>query len=143
MGEIQRVTVRHVANLKRMRESAAASMPTSREKTEVANLHTGKMLRSGKVKKRLLNHAANEELISVAKFAWKHPERLAFVRHSPLGEGKNLSDPADRRNVEKKQSRGVVRYNVYKYSYNRNLYEFKLEEHRAGFEQYYFLRRIH
>lgn len=106
------------------------------------NLHTSKLLRKKKPLERILNHAASEEEIDALKFIWNNPNKLKYVRISPLGEGKDLTSPKDIKNIKKKKERGVVAYHLYEFKYNGKIYHLKLEEHRLGFEQMYSLTKM-
>ena len=43
----------------------------------------------------------------------KHISKQHPIRFSPLGEGKDLSDPKDIANLQKKRDRGVTGYHIY------------------------------
>lgn len=77
------------------------------------------------------------EELEAAKHIWNNPGELHFVRHSPLGEGKDITKEKDAKNLAKKQDRNIVRYNEYEFTYNGKTWKLKLEEHKNGFEQFY------
>lgn len=113
----------------------------SDETEHVSALKTKLILREKKPLKRLLAHCMKHTQIDAALDMWAHPERLKFVGESPLGEGKDLDSPKARKNLEKKRKRGVVGYNEYEYEYDGELWIVKLEVHRNGFEQPYYIAK--
>lgn len=119
----------------RLRESG--EMPTEDELSTFDNIQTNKLLRSDKVKNRLLWHTFSLQELKAAKYIWNHPDKLNFERVSVLGEGKDLTMPEDANNVERKKRRKIRQYNVYSFTYQNNRWLIKLEQHRKGFEQFY------
>ena len=103
------------------------------------NLQTGRLLRSKKPLSRLLDHCKKHRTIDAALDMWDNPSNLKFKRESPLGEGKDLSSPRAQKNIEKKLNRGVIGYNEYTYKYDGDDWMVKLEVHKKGFEQPYFI----
>lgn len=70
-------------------------------------------------------------------------ERLEFQRFSPLGEGKDMADPKDIRNIEKKKKeRGVTGYNVYKVNDGVNEWQVKMEISKGRMETVYHVKKI-
>ncbi len=124
-------------SLERKRLSSSNEMPTAKNHTEQPNLTTNAILKSGKVLERFLSHCKSIEELDAAKYIWNNPGDMVFVRHSPFGEGKDLTSTKDLKNLAKKQKRGVVGYNVYEFSYNGQTWKLKLEVHKKGFEQFY------
>lgn len=61
----------------------------------------------------------------------------AFVRQSPLGEVKDLTDPKDIANIQKKLHRGVTGYNVYEVEINGIMWEIKTEIFKGKAEALY------
>ena len=57
-----------------------------------------------------------------------------------MGEGKDLTDDKARKNIQAKIERGIVAYQEYTFKYNGTTWLVKLEEHKGGFEQPYFIR---
>lgn len=104
------------------------------------NLQTGRLLRSKKPLSRLLDHCMSHRTIDAALDMWDNPSNLKFKRESPLGEGKDLSSSRAQKNIEKKKNRGVIGYNEYTYNYDGDDWMVKLEVHKKGFEQPYFIR---
>jgi len=117
-------------------------MPTFREHETASNLNTGEILRSRKALKRLLNHCVSHDELDAAEFLWNNVGFLDFVRHSPMGEGKDLNDERTRKNIRKKRERGIVSYNLYHLIYNEKIWNVKLEVHKDGFEMPYFIRKV-
>lgn len=141
MAEPQRYIIRSKDRLQKRREKAKTRMPLSSDKDNSLNLLTGKILRSKKSQDRLLSHTKSLGGIDAAVSAWNNPEKLVYVRQSPLGETKDLNNPKDAKNVAKKAKRGVVRYNIYELKHGGKLWELGLEQHKAGFEQFYYIKK--
>lgn len=123
--------------LKYYSDAAEAVMPISEKLANHGNLQSGKLLQKKKSLHRLLNHSRSIEEIKAARYIWEHPEELHFERVSPLGEGKDLTNPVELANIEKKRNRGVTEYLQYSFSYGKHSYQIKLERHKKGFEQFY------
>jgi hypothetical protein len=104
------------------------------------NLQTKELLRSKKALRRLINHCLSLDELDAARFVWLNPDKLHFVRNSPMGEGKDMDDPMVQKNIAKKLERGIKSYNLYTITYNKRKWNVKLEVHKDGFEQPYFLR---
>lgn len=51
-----------------------------------------------------------------------------------------MDDPMVQKNIAKKLERGIKSYNLYTITYNKRKWNVKLEVHKDGFEQPYFLR---
>lgn len=123
------------------RKDAFKLLPTQPEVHDIMdNLITNELLRSKKVLKRFLNHCQSLDELDAAKYIWLNPENLKFVKNSPMGEGKDLSDPMAQKNIKKKRERGITSYNLYTVMYDKRKWNVKLEVHEDGFEQMYFLR---
>lgn len=98
---------------------------------------TKKLLRSSSVLDRFRSHCYNKEEVEAAKYIWENPDKMRFIRKSPLGEGKNMEDPYDMKNIQKKKDRGVKEYMIYEFDYKGKTYTLKTELHEKGFEQFY------
>ena len=96
-----------------------------------------RLLRSTTVLDRFRSHCYNKDEVEAAKYIWEHPEKMRFIRDSPLGEGKSKDNPDDIKNIQKKKERGVTGYRIYEFDYNGKTYSLKTETHRKGFEQFY------
>ena len=108
---------------------------------DMPNLLSSKLLPSKSSLKRTLNHCINEEEISALEYIWANPQKLKYKRISPMGEGKDVNNIKDLRNMEKKQSRGVVDYVEYEISISGKLWLVKTERTKRGFEQLYHIRK--
>lgn len=74
-------------------------------------------------------------------YAVKHPDILTYEHSEDVGEGKDMNNPTDRRNVERKQRRGVTQYNYYTFDYGDKKWVVGLEQIRNAYEQAYFIAR--
>ena len=90
--------------------------------------------------KLAIGHAKSfEELDMYVAFS-TYIDRLIFIRKSPLGEGKDLSNPKDEANLIKKRSRGVSHYNTYILKIdNGDTWQIKTEVRRNKRETIYHL----
>lgn len=120
--------------------SKSSSFPLSEER-RLKNVRTGKVWNKGEARKNLINHVLNEEELEAAKYAWEHPEKLEYVRNSPLGEVKDLENPKDAANVEKKRKRGVTSYNQYEFTFNDEVWTVKMEVINNKREQFYHIMK--
>ena len=77
-----------------------------------------------------------------AKIVRFYLDRLEFVRLSPLGEGKDMTDPKDVGNIEKKKKRGVTGYNVYKINDGVNEWLVKMEISKGRMETVYHVKKM-
>jgi len=101
------------------------------------NLQTGIFYDSKKGLRALVYHSVSANEIEAAMSLPGKIDQLKFVRVSPLGEGKDITNPADVANIAKKTKRGVKQYNVYKFKYRGQMYYIKLEETVHGEEKLY------
>jgi hypothetical protein len=106
-------------------------------KITAANLQTGVFYDSKKGLKALVSHSISANEIEAAMSVPRNIDKLKFVRVSPLGEGKDMTNPLDVANVAAKRERGVEQYNIYKYKYRGKTYYIKLEESVHGEERLY------
>lgn len=63
-----------------------------------------------------------------------------YIRFAKLGEGKNMNDPIDRNNVNRKMKQGIIGYNHYSVTIDNETYVL-LAEVRHGIEYPYFLKK--
>lgn len=126
----------------RERLKNSPEMPVREELITVPNLVTNKLYQYNHPLKRLLNHCHSYREIEAAIHIWNNPETLEFIRLSPMGEGKDLSLPEVQKNIKKKKKRGVIYYNIYHFKFKGSTWVMKLEVHKKGFEQPYFLREL-
>jgi len=89
-------------------------MPTQNEKLQCLETQEGRLNMTNNAKKRFLKHARHDYDVEAAISIWNNPQQLSFIRISPLGEGKDLTNPKDIENIQKKRQRGILHYNVYK-----------------------------
>lgn len=123
------------------RKSLLNILPIKKDSHDILeNLQTKELLRSKKALRRLINHCLSLDELDAARFVWLNPDKLHFVRNSPMGEGKDMDDPMVQKNIAKKLERGIKSYNLYTITYNKRKWNVKLEVHKDGFEQPYFLR---
>lgn len=109
---------------------------------EFDNLATKNFYQTRKSFKRGISHARNIEEAEMYRIINDQISELVFVRESPLGEVKDLSDPKDIANIERKRQRGVTGYNVYKLHLNGNVWLIKTEVHHGISEAIYHLYQI-
>ncbi len=83
------------------------------ERQSAATLRDGKLLYTKKSLKRSIVHAKDEEEADMFKYVAENAQSLQFVRKSELGENKDKSDDIDKKNVYRKEKRGVMFYNIY------------------------------
>lgn len=104
---------------------------------ECRNLQTGQFYQTRKSIKRGLAHAYSAEEVGMFETFEAYASRLAFVRHSPLGEVKDMTDPKDIANIQKKMHRGVTGYNVYEVDIDGETWEVKTEVFKDKSETLY------
>lgn len=102
---------------------------------------TGKMLDSKKTLKNVYYHEFTAEEVKAIISLYKKPSKVKFIRISPLGEGKDMSNPKNVANISKKISRGVTHYNVYEFKAADGIFILKTEVRKKGFEIPYFIRK--
>lgn len=127
----------------RLRKNAIQSgdFPTSLTHHLHENLITTKLYLGNKPLNRILNHCVSADEIDAVKYIWHHPEMMHNPRVSPLGEGKDMSSERAQKNIANKRERGVKGYIEYEFEYAGKTWLVKTEEHRAGFEQFYHIRK--
>lgn len=112
-------------------------LPTQERHQPTGGVLSGLMLRSSKVLDRFLSHCYNVRELEAAQYIWQHPEELKEPKPSPFGEGKDPNNEKDLRNLTRKKKRGVIGYNLYRFSYKGKNWNVKVEVHKRGFEQFY------
>lgn len=122
---------------KKKRESKAVRM-----ELENGRLQTGKFYQTRKSYKRGVAHAYNLDELDMYDWIPRNRGRLEFQRFSPLGEGKDMSQEKNIRNVEKKRKRGVTGYNVYKINDGKQDWMVKLEVSKNRMETVYHIKKI-
>jgi len=113
------------------------------ENVTYSNLTTNLFYQTRTSLKRAFYHVRTVEEATMMKKIISDIISLNYIRSSELGEGKDMSNENNRKNIEKKERRGVTRYHVYHYKDDRdNLWEVKTEEWRGKAETLYCLRRL-
>lgn len=115
----------------------------SAEKLQCAseNLATGELYQTRKSFKRGISHARNIEEAEMYSIINSHISELSYVRESPLGEGKDKTNPRDIANLEKKRNRGVTGYRIYTLEHNGIVWKVKTEVYRNKSEAIYHLHK--
>jgi hypothetical protein len=129
----RKATVMSIIRARELAEKRPGEMIT------VKAFKTGKMLDSKKWFKSLYWHERTAGEVKAMISFFTKPSKVKFVRISPLGEGKDLTDPKDVANIAKKQGRGVTHYNVYEFKMSDGVYQLKTEVRKKGFEIPYFI----
>lgn len=101
------------------------------------NLQTGLFYQTKKSLKRGIAHAYNVEEVDMFETFESYVSRMVFVRHSLLGEVKDMDNPKDIANIQKKTHRGVTGYNVYEVNLNGEMWEIKTEVFKNKAETLY------
>ncbi len=83
------------------------------DNTHIANLKTNSYYQTRKSFKRAIGHARDLEEAEMYKNIYEQLSNLDFLCYSPLGEGKDITNQRDNKNVDSKQHRGVSGYNIY------------------------------
>jgi len=133
-----KATTDNAANTKKAEVKNLDLMPKL-DKATCADVVSGVLNRTKKVRNRLLKHCHHDYDVEAAVYIWNHPEKLVFDKVSPLGEGKDLSNSEIQANIQRKKDRGVVEYLKYHFQYADKTFEVKLEKCSKGFEQFYSL----
>ncbi len=114
-----------------------ANSVTAIDGKECENLQTGQLYQTKKSFKRGIAHAYSIEEVEMFETFKTYASRMTFVRHSPLGEVKDMTDPKDIANIQKKIHRGVTGYNVYEVTIGNELWELKTEVFKNRTETLY------
>ena len=122
--------------LKAQRDNVINSV-TKNELLGLENIKTGFLYKSRKKVKVFLNHCYNNAEIETAESIIKNPDKLEFVRISPLGEGKKLKDPSEQDKLKNKVKRGIIQYHIYYYQYKGRRWCVKTEVRYDGEETLY------
>lgn len=104
---------------------------------ECPNLQTGQFYQTRKSIKRGIAHAYTVEEVGMFETFGSYAPRLTFVRPSHLGEGKDMTDPKNIANIQKKMHRGVTGYNVYEVIIGGETWQVKTEVFKNKSETLY------
>ena len=110
-------------------------------KAKHPNLVTGNFYQTKKSFKRGIAHAMNIEEVEMFSKINSHISDLVFVRESPLGEVKDMTNPKAIANINKKRERGVTGYNVYNLLINGDTWIVKTEVHKGDAEAIYHIMK--
>ncbi len=114
-----------------------AKSATAINSKKCASLQTGQFYQTKKSFKRGIAHAYTVEEVEMFETFNAYASRMTFIRHSPLGEVKDMTDPEDIANIQRKVHRGVTGYNVYEVSIGDELWELKTEVFKNKSETLY------
>lgn len=106
-----------------------------------SNLITGNFYQTKKSFKRGIAHAMNVEEAEMFSKINQHISELVFIRKSPLGEVKDMSNPKDIANIERKKKRGVTGYNIYSLAVDGESWTVKTEVYKNSSEAVYLIMR--
>lgn len=104
-----------------------------------SNLFTKNFYQTKKSFKRGIGHARNIEEAEMFVEINQHISELRPIRISLLGEGKDLSDPKDIANLQKKRDRGVTAYHIYELEFGGDTWVIKTEIYKNRSEAVYAL----
>ena len=110
-------------------------------KAKHTNLVTGNFYQTRKSFKRGIAHAMNIEEAEMFSRINSHISDLVYVRESPLGEVKDMTNPKAIANIKKKRERGVTGYNVYELQLNGETWVIKTEVFRGYSEAIYHIMK--
>lgn len=116
------------------------SMPTRSGDVSFDNTITGKLRMINKAKKEVLSHTKNLQELDAIKYIWNNPNALRYVGNSPLGQGKDKTNPDDRKNLKKKEKEGITGYSRYYFEYGGKTWLIKAARHGDIYETYYHIR---
>ncbi len=105
------------------------------------NLATGNFYQTKKSFKRGIAHAMNVEEAEMFSRINSHISDLVYVRESPLGEVKDMTNPKAVANIKKKKERGVTGYNVYELQIGSDTWVVKTEVYKERTEAIYHIMK--
>lgn len=127
---------RNTESFREYKKQVIGSLDTI-DNRDCPNLQTGKFYQTKKSLKRGLAHAYNIEEVEMFELFETYVSRMTFIRPSKLGEVKDMTDPKDIANIQKKVHRGVTGYNVYEVEVNGEMWEIKTEVFKNKTETLY------
>lgn len=110
-------------------------------KVKHTNLVTGNFYQTKKSFKRGIAHAMNIEEAEMFSKINSHISDLVYVRESPLGEVKDMTNPKAIANIKKKRERGVTGYNIYELQLDGGTWIIKTEVFRGYSEAIYHIMK--
>lgn len=126
-------------NLNDLRKSVIKNAEKRQLKSD--KLRTGIYYQTRKSLKRGLGHAYTKEEVQMQESIHKHLDKLRFIRVSPLGEVKDMSNPKDVKNLQAKIDRGVTGYNIYEMEKEGVTWVVKTEVYKNWAESVYLIKR--
>ena len=105
------------------------------------NLATGNFYQTKKSFKRGIAHAMNIEEAELFSKINRYISDLVYVRDSPLGEVKDITNPKDIANIKRKKERGVTGYNVYELQLGSDTWIVKTEVYKGRTEAIYHIMK--
>ena len=106
-----------------------------------SSLATGNLYQTRQSFKRGISHAMNIEEAEMFSKINHYISELEFIRESALGEVKDLTNPKAIANIEKKKSRGVTSYNIYRLRLNEDIWIVKTEVFKNRTEAIYHIMK--
>ena len=103
------------------------------------NLSTKNYYQTRKSFHRGIGHAENIDEAEMFVEVNNHIGELVLVKVSPLGETKDLTNPKDIANIQKKKNRGVTSYNIYELDFKGDIWIVKTEVYKNRSETVYAL----
>lgn len=122
------------SSLKTKKTDSYKYVTISDRSIRVNKLQTGSAPRSKNTFKNLLKHCYSEEEVDALVYMWEHMEELNYKGNEELGKNKDITNPNDLENIEKKKRKGYVSFNTYTFSYNNKEWILKAAVHKDGFE---------
>lgn len=111
------------------------------DKEPCSAVKAGTLNRTNKVRNTFLKHCHHDYDVDAAVYIWNNPDKLRFIRVSPLGEGKDMSLPENQANIRKKREElHFVQFHQYEFTYKGRTFEVKLALCQKGYEQFYSLK---
>lgn len=104
---------------------------------ESKNLKTGVFYQTRNSLKRGLAHAYSKEEAYMHETISSHLAQLRHVKESPLGEVKDMENPKDIKNIQKKIDRGVTKYQIYEAKIDGITWIIKTEVYKDKSESVY------
>ncbi len=103
----------------------------------VTELDSKLLFRGKKTLNNLIRHTFNLDELRAAMIAWRKPEKLHFEEPSAFGSVKDMNNPEDVKNLQRKAERGVIGYNKYSIEVRGETFYIKTEITDRGYEQFY------